>query len=566
MRNQLLGLLAVPVLLCLAACVIELDRSVLVLGGDLADADGDVDGDSDSDVDVDADGDTDGDVDGDVDGDSDGDAEGDAESDGESCLGPDLCNGLDDDCDSETPDGSGETWYGNPCDGDDSDACQEGTFSCALVGDAYEASCSDDTDDLYEACNGRDDDCDEEIDEGDWDGDGVPRCGADGIPPDCNDNDPNLRRCDCLILGNAGLNRVYRRSMTETEPGLFEPSLSVAWTSSEAEWTNDVALFDWDDDGDHDLAVASGWIAEGVEHSGVAPVRVLENDGGVFIERWSSPSEGEYLGVAWWDWLGSGMPGIAVSQWGGTVELYANRHPTMVFAGRAVDELSYGGRMDWTSWGTGDDDMRHYLGVPRFYEPNLLLEYDVGFRQVWAGDIEDSSSTAMAWGDWDNDGYPELAVATDSGENDLVYANVGGVLSESPVWTSSTGSAARNLSWGDWNWDGYLDLVVADREGGVTIYQNVADAVSGRTLVVAWSFEAEGTYGLALGDWDEDGDLDLAVGNSSESGESTHARIYINNSYFNDEGGWVTWWDPGWTSDESQRTYSVAWGDCNLGI
>ncbi|MDP6946588.1 MAG: MopE-related protein, partial [Myxococcota bacterium] len=33
----------------------------------------------------------------------------------------DLCNGVDEDCDALTPDGSGETWFDTPCDGIDSD-------------------------------------------------------------------------------------------------------------------------------------------------------------------------------------------------------------------------------------------------------------------------------------------------------------------------------------------------------------------------------------------------------------------------------------------------------------
>ena len=265
-----------------------------------------------------------------------------------------LCNGLDDDCDPETPDGSGEEWYEEPCDGDDSDACEEGTYSCGLVGETYDAICSDETDDEIEICNGADDDCDEEIDEGDWDGDGVPRCGTEGVAPDCNDNDPNLQRCDCLILGNVGYNRIYRRWMRVGEDDRLYTALNVAWTSPQAEWTRDVAVADWDDDGDHDLAVASGYVDEAEEHSGTAPIRIFENVDGVFTQMWSSPSESEYFGVSWWDWLGSGVPGIAVSQRGGTVDLYANRHPSMTFAGRATEEFSYGGRMDWASWDSAD--------------------------------------------------------------------------------------------------------------------------------------------------------------------------------------------------------------------
>jgi putative metal-binding protein len=74
----------------------------------------------------------------------------------------DLCNGVDDDCDPETPDGSAEAWFGNPCDGADGDLCMEGKLSCV---DGAQA-CGDATATAVEVCNGKDDDCDGFYDEG----------------------------------------------------------------------------------------------------------------------------------------------------------------------------------------------------------------------------------------------------------------------------------------------------------------------------------------------------------------------------------------------------------------
>ncbi|MDO8629599.1 MAG: right-handed parallel beta-helix repeat-containing protein [Phycisphaerales bacterium] len=69
----------------------------------------------------------------------------------------DLCNGLDDDCDSGSADGAEDPQTGTPCDGPDSDLCAEGTRSC--VGGAL--TCSDNTSSLFDVCNGGiDDDCD----------------------------------------------------------------------------------------------------------------------------------------------------------------------------------------------------------------------------------------------------------------------------------------------------------------------------------------------------------------------------------------------------------------------
>jgi hypothetical protein len=72
-----------------------------------------------------------------------------------------LCNGEDDDCNPATADGAGESELGASCDGDDSDFCLEGTYSCSNGG----LKCSDATGGAVESCNGLDDDCDDNVDE-----------------------------------------------------------------------------------------------------------------------------------------------------------------------------------------------------------------------------------------------------------------------------------------------------------------------------------------------------------------------------------------------------------------
>lgn len=71
-----------------------------------------------------------------------------------------TCNGLDDDCDGQTDES--DPANGTLCDGPDSDACNEGTLSCS----SGSLVCSDNTGGNVEVCNGLDDDCDGETDEG----------------------------------------------------------------------------------------------------------------------------------------------------------------------------------------------------------------------------------------------------------------------------------------------------------------------------------------------------------------------------------------------------------------
>ena len=71
------------------------------------------------------------------------------------------CNGLDDDCDGLTD----EEWplKGQPCDGPDPDSCANGIYGCS--DDGTTVLCMHDDVNFEEVCNGLDDDCDGETDE-----------------------------------------------------------------------------------------------------------------------------------------------------------------------------------------------------------------------------------------------------------------------------------------------------------------------------------------------------------------------------------------------------------------
>ncbi|ANM30804.1 hypothetical protein ABI59_16320 [Acidobacteria bacterium Mor1] len=88
-------------------------------------------------------------------------------NDGNNGINPgatDGCDGVDNDCNAATVDGSAETWFGQVCDGADSDLCTEGTFTCT----SGAQQCSDNTSDTLEVCgNSLDDDCDGAIDAAD---------------------------------------------------------------------------------------------------------------------------------------------------------------------------------------------------------------------------------------------------------------------------------------------------------------------------------------------------------------------------------------------------------------
>jgi Putative metal-binding motif len=76
--------------------------------------------------------------------------------------GVEICNGADDDCDGEVDEGF--PTKGEPCDGDDSDLCMNGVFSCNGQGD--DVVCVNESQvNIVEICDGEDNDCDGDVDE-----------------------------------------------------------------------------------------------------------------------------------------------------------------------------------------------------------------------------------------------------------------------------------------------------------------------------------------------------------------------------------------------------------------
>ena len=89
-------------------------------------------------------------------------------------------------------------------------------------------------------------------------------------------------------------------------------------------------------------------------------------------------------------------------------------------------------------------------------------------------------------------------------------------MTASAVWSSVETDTTSSVAWGDYDGDGDLDLAVGnmghDSAGQPNrLYRNDGGAL---TASAVWSSaEADATTSVAWGDYDGDGDLDLAVGN-----------------------------------------------------
>jgi enediyne biosynthesis protein E4 len=154
----------------------------------------------------------------------------------------------------------------------------------------------------------------------------------------------------------------------------------------------------------------------------------------------------------------------------------------------------------------------------------------VTFTRILEGDIAKDTglSYGCAWGDYDNDGCPDLIVADGfTAVNRLYHNNGDGTFSrvtEGPVVNDPGDSGAA--VWGDYDNDGDLDLFVTNYDPPRDcFYRNEGDGQFTKVIEGAWVSDSGFGIGAAWADYNNDGFLDLYVTNNG----GQHNFLYRNN-------------------------------------
>lgn len=178
----------------------------------------------------------------------------------------------------------------------------------------------------------------------------------------------------------------------------------------------------------------------------------------------------------------------------------------------------------------------------------------------WSGN-PDEYHGHLECADYDDDGYPELAAALLGGgnpwsyEHDVLYGNDAGNFSADPVWQADPADNSFGICWGDYDGDGDLDLAVAcgvdyvSRNEPLRIYENQNGAL---TTSPAWESDKDTTWmDVLFADFDNDGYLDLAAAAEGDS----------NAIFFGGASGLPT--TPGWEDSDTWDSIRLAAGDIN---
>jgi hypothetical protein len=325
-----------------------------------------------------------------------------------------------------------------------------------------------------------------------------------------------------------------------------------------------IGLFDCDNDGKLDIVMVNGSTVDRYKQGGDPLVTLWHQDADLkftdITEKAGLTRKGWGMGVAVADFDNDGNLDLFVTGYGGNA-LYRNKGNCTFEDVTDKAGVRGGGFSTGAAWADYDRDGNVDLFVSRYVHVDINNlpafgstkfcqfkgapvqcgpwgmegETDLLYHNRGDGTFEEVSKKAgvddpekyyglgVTWGDYDNDGWPDLFVADDATPNHLYHNNRDGTFTDEAmvggIALNSEGQAlgSMGVAWGDYDHSGRLSMFITEfADQPNTLYKNQGarqfEDVAMSSHVGQASLPLVG-WGTAFFDMDNDGWLDLFVAN-----------------------------------------------------
>ena len=325
---------------------------------------------------------------------------------------------------------------------------------------------------------------------------------------------------------------------------------------------------DFNNDGKLDLFVPNHE-APGPDN-GIYPYIYINNGDGTFTDVISTsgitvqaPDTAAWQGISLGDYDGDGNIDVFISepsfQGGGNVPTtnklfkgngdgtwqYVDPTTAGILLNRDYGECSF--FVDYDNDGQMDifvknipNNANDTVTMNRLYHNNgdgtfTLVDNAGGLADAEHGIVEGS---LCAFADYDNDGYMDVVFGGNNASDALYHNNGDGTFTDVTAAAGFVPAAnVEGLAWGDYNNDGLLDLYISrgKQSGngvlGNTLYRNNGDGTFTDVTNSAHVNDSTNTWAAAWGDYDNDGLLDLYVTRpgTTQIGTGNSNLLYHNN-------------------------------------
>jgi hypothetical protein len=304
---------------------------------------------------------------------------------------------------------------------------------------------------------------------------------------------------------------------------------------------------DFNNDGLLDLFVPNHETPSGVKEGGILPYIYINNGNGTFTDVIATsgimehePDTGAWQGISIGDYDSDGNLDVYIAE------------PPFGGGNATTRDLLYKGHGDAT-W-EYVSDVAGILTARHYGECSFFVDYDndgrvdifvknipnnkdeTGVNVLYhnngdgtfsvvpgAGGLEDAEhgvdeGTICSFADYDNDGYMDVAFSGNGVSEALYHNNGNGTFTDVTLASGLTPRGnALGLAWGDYDNDGLIDLYISrGKQNGMgvlnnTLYRNQGNGTFSDVTSQAQVDDGTNTWAAVWGDYDNDGFLDLFV-------------------------------------------------------